>query len=380
MNPSRSAVLALAVPLALAGCAVARHAPAALGAAPDPANRSVADYLDRTLPRGTGGTVAAARGGELAHCRGFGLADHAARTPAGCDTVYDVMSLTKQFTAAAILKLEMMGRLRVGDPIGRFVGPVPGDKRAITLHHLLTHTAGLPETLGGDYAVMSRDAMLRGAMKAKLRSAPGTEHFYSNLGYSVLAAVVEKASGLGYERFLAEHLFAPAGMRSTGYVLPRWRPHQVAVEYDDRGNGQGRPYDHPWAADGPYWNLRGNGGLLSTPRDMFRWHRALAGTGVLSENAKRKLFAPHVPDGDGAFYGYGWTIVDNGTERIAWHNGGNGWSMAVFARSLRDGTMVYWSTNQVRRKGGWDLADLEGTLTQEVAARVRRPPANRRTP
>jgi CubicO group peptidase (beta-lactamase class C family) len=89
--------------------------------------------------------------------------------------------------------------------------------------------------------------MLDGSLESELRSTPGTEYSYSNLGYNILAAIVEKASGTSYERFLASHLFEPAGMRHTGYVLPEWRPEQVAVEYDENGEPRGRPFDHPWA-------------------------------------------------------------------------------------------------------------------------------------
>src|ERR687896_1467909 len=227
---------------ALAACGNGGQAPPAPSAEPEPRDRSVGKFLDDTLPDGTSGTVVAARGGSVAHCRGFGLADRDAKVAARCDTVYDTMSMTKQFTAAAILKLEMMGELRVTDPLSKFVGPVPDDKRTITLHHLLTHTAGLTEGLGGDYEALSRRDMLDGALESELRSAPGTEYSYSNLGYSILAAIVEKASGTSYERFLASHLFEPAGMRHTGYVLTEWQPEQVAVEYDENGEPKGRPF------------------------------------------------------------------------------------------------------------------------------------------
>lgn len=170
---------------------------------------------------------------------------------------------------------------------------MPADKRGITLHHLLTHKAGLAEGLGDDYEPVSRDEMLDKALKSKLVSRPGTEFHYSNTGFSVLAAIVEKVSGTSYERFLAKHLFAPAGMTQTGYVLPKFSRAQVAVEYDEEGASQGRPLDHPWAADGPYWYLRGNGGMLSTGRDMFRWHRALLGDTILSAAAKARMFEPH---------------------------------------------------------------------------------------
>jgi CubicO group peptidase (beta-lactamase class C family) len=340
----------------------------------EPAHRPVARFLDATLPERAGGTLVAARGGDMLHCRGFGLADRERRIAAGCDTVYDTMSMTKQFTAAAILKLEMMGRLRVTDPIAAHIGPVPRGKRAITVHHLLTHTSGLTDSLGGDYEPVSREQMLTGALESALRSRPGREYHYSNLGYSVLAAIVEKVSGTGYEEFLARHLFAPARMTHTGYVLPEWRSDQVAVEYDARGRPHGRPFEHRWADDGPYWNLRGNGGLLSTARDMFRWHVALLRDRVLDRRAKRKLFRAHVreePGGD-THYGYGWVVSESNRHgRVAWHNGGNRWSYGEVARLLDTGAMVFWVTNRYRdQRAGWDFYRLGPKLTQGVARRV----------
>jgi CubicO group peptidase (beta-lactamase class C family) len=337
---------------------------AALGVS-DPA---VERFLDRTLPARATGSVAAVRDGKLVHCRGFTRAT-------GCDTVYDVGSITKQFTAAAILKLEMMGKLRVTDRTSQHIGRVPRDKRRITVHHLLTHTSGLIDALGGDYERLSRRQMLAGALGSKLRSRPGDDHHYSNLGYSVLAAIIEKVSGMGYEEFLARRLFAPAGMTQTGYVLPDWRSRQVAVEYDARGRRHGRPFDHPWADDGPYWNLRGNGGLLSTARDMFRWHVALQGDEVLDHRAKAKMFKPHVleqPGGD-SHYGYGWVVSEpDGFGRVVWHNGGNRWSYGELTRLLDPRAMVFWVTNRYKgRAGRWNFERLGPKLTRGVADRLR---------
>lgn len=374
--------LVLLVVLALVGCsdvhtvAGPRSGHGKAGEAPasrDPADPDIDRYLDRVLPQGAGITVAAARGGELKHCASRGYADRAAKTPATCDTVYDVMSITKQFTAAAILKLEMSGKLRVSDRIGAHLDSVPEDKRAITLHQLLTHTAGLPESLGDDYDPLSRSQLLAGVVKTPLRSAPGKKFRYSNVGYSLLAAIVEKASGLSYERYLAQSLFRPVGMTRTGYVLPTWTREQVAVEYDQHGRAQGRPMDHPWAPDGPSWNLRGNGGMLSTAQDMFRWHHALTDDSVLSTTAKKKLFAPQVrvPQLDGA-YGYGWVVVDSDDGRVAWHDGGNDWSLATVAEFRREGILVFWVSNQAYQKGEWNLEDDQMKLTHGIAERLRR--------
>jgi CubicO group peptidase (beta-lactamase class C family) len=340
----------------------------------------IARYLDEHWPEGPGGTVVVAREGEdrPVACEGRGLADREARRAASCDTVYDIGSVTKSFTAAAILRLEMAGALDLSDPLadhigGLIDGPVPDDKRGITLHHLLTHTSGLPASLGGDYEPLSREEMVAGAMAATPRSRPGEAYHYSNVGYSLLAAVIETASGVGYEEYLARELFGPAGMTHTGYVLPEWEERRVAVEYDPAGTPQGRPYEHPWAGDGPYWNLRGNGGLLSTARDMHRWYRALGGDTVLDRRAKELMFTRHVREpgeGPASWYGYGWVVTAvDGTGTVRTHNGGNGWSYALNAYFPDQGTMVFWVSNHhASRDGAWDLEEDDAAFTLGLAA------------
>lgn len=337
--------------------ALALLVPAPASAAPDP----VAAYVERTVPAGASGTLVAVRGRRV-ECVGFGTGE--------CDTVYDIGSVTKQFTAAAVVLLASRGRLDVHDPISRWLGPVPADKAAITVQQLLTHTSGLVDSLGGDYARLTRRQLVTRALAAPLRTPPGSAYHYSNVGYSLLTVVVERASGTSYERFLRRHLFKPAGMRSTGYVLPDWSRREVAVEHDERGVPRGTPLDHPWAASGPWWNLRGNGGLLSTGHDMARWHRALAAGLVLDRRAQRELFRPRVdeqPGGDSR-YGYGWVLLDTPLGRVAWHNGGNGRSYAELARVLGERAMVFWVTNQARAAGRWDLSRLP--LTGGVLERL----------
>ncbi|HEX5915962.1 MAG TPA: serine hydrolase, partial [Rubrobacter sp.] len=123
-RPCTLIVLLVAV-FALTACGNGDRDPAKPSAQPGPRDPSVEEFLVDTLPDEASGTVVAARDGEIAHCRGFGLADREAKVAAGCDTAYDIMSMTKQFTAAAILKLEMMGKLSVSDPMSEFLGPLP---------------------------------------------------------------------------------------------------------------------------------------------------------------------------------------------------------------------------------------------------------------
>ncbi len=295
--------------------------------------------------QGFSGIVLVARGGEIVLHQGYGLADREAGVPVTPETVFTVGSITKQFTGAAILKLEMMGKLDVTEAMSRYLDGVPEDKQGITIHHLLTHSAGFPAALGFDFDPVGREEYLALAFAAPLESAPGERYEYSNVGYSLLAAILEKVSGQSYEVFLGEHLFRPAGLRDTGYVLPKWAPKRLAHGYRD-GTDWGSVVDHPFAADGPYWHLRGNGGIHSTAADMYRWHQALTGDKVLSAAAKEKLYGRHVPEGGGTFYGYGWSIDEApGGGRLIAHNGGNPYFFADFLRYLDDDVVVFLAAN-----------------------------------
>ena len=236
----RQVAAAIAVLLLLASCESEEPAPdkePAPGKAPAP----IEVFRASDVPDGSSGSLVATLDGKVVSCHGWGQTDRTNGPASGCGTVYDIGSVSKQFTAAAVLRLQMQGRLRVADPVDRFFDGVPEDKRRITVRHLLTHTAGLVDSLGDDYDPLTRQAMITGALSSGLRTRPGARYHYSNVGYSLLAAIIEKASGMGYEDYLAQELFAPAGMSQTGYVLPDWDPGDVAVEYD----AQDRPHGSP---------------------------------------------------------------------------------------------------------------------------------------
>lgn len=342
-------------PFRLALVAVALVAVALVAAAcgtgidrPDDAG-GVSPAFEQLDEGGFSGVALVDHGGDI-EIAGFGFADRDEQLANGPDTVFDIGSITKQFTATAILRLEMDDRLSVGDPVGRYLPALAPEQHSITLHQLLTHTAGLPDGLGDDYATIDRDGYVELVADTPLRRAPGQEYEYSNVGYSLLAAVIETVTEQPYEVYLREALFDPAAMESTGYVLPDWDEHVVAIGYDgDRPLG--RPHEQNWADDGPYWHLRGNGGLLSTAEDMHRWHDALLGDRILDADAKAKLYGRHTTEGPGAstYYGYGWAIFPTPFDTwMVTHNGGNGIFFADFLRFLDEDVTIFIATNSVR--------------------------------
>ena len=209
--------------------------------------------------------------------KGYGMANRDKKIRITADTVMCTGSVTKQFTGTAILKLEAQGKLKVTDPITRYFKDVPNDKAGITLHQLLTHSAGFEAELGDDYQKIVRDDFIRLALNSKLRSKPGERYRYSNVGYSLLGAIIEIVTGQSYERYLHDQRFVPTGMMKTGYLLAQWEPNEFPHGYLRDGKDWGTMRDKAWDSDGPYWHLRANGGILSTAGDMYRWHLALLG-------------------------------------------------------------------------------------------------------
>jgi CubicO group peptidase (beta-lactamase class C family) len=309
--------------------------------------RKIDDYMTQIEERGYSGAILVAMGGEIILAKGYGYADRDAKIPFRTSSAFPIGSITKQFTGAAILKLEMKGKLSTDDPIAKYFKNAPDDKKSITLHHLLTHSAGFRDALGFDYDTITREEFIEMALQSKLEFEPGERYRYSNVGYSLLAAVIELVTGDGYEKFLHEQLFEPAGMHDTGYCLPDWKEHQVAHGYLGEETF-GRSDQKNWAKDGPWWHLRGNGGIISTIHDMYRWHLALEGDNILSNAAKEKYYTPHIAEGPNAdtYYGYGWVVAESrrGT-KVYMHNGGNAYFTNDCYRYVEDDVFVYITSN-----------------------------------
>jgi CubicO group peptidase (beta-lactamase class C family) len=320
------------------------------------------DFLTRLEGLGFSGIVGIEFEGRPILVRGYGLADRERGLPVTPETVFCTGSITKQFTAAAILALQEEGKLSVQDSLARHFEGVPAEKHAITLHHLLTHTSGLADPPAGDYDLRATAAWVRDwALSSELEWEPGAEYGYRNVNFSLLGMVVERASGEPYEAFLRRRLFERAGMRSTGYLLPRFAPGSFALGYKD-GDRWGTTLDHPLLPEGPCWTLRANGGIQSTVLDMLRWHHALQEDRVLSRAARAELETPFADEGGGTSYGYGWSIQESpGGKKLVAHNGGNTVFFADFLRFVEEGHCIFLATNvgsRMRQSLAYELAGI----------------------
>ncbi len=284
-------------------------------------------YLSEGVSNGFSGSLLIAKQGEIILHKGYGMAHKENQVPYKRTTVSTIGSVTKQFTATAVLKLEDMGLLQVTDSLTKYFRNIPKDKKNITIHQLLTHTSGMIDVIGdGDFDDIPRKRFFKTLFAAKLLHEPGSKYEYSNAGYSILARIIEIVSGKDYESFLMEHLFTPAGMTHTGYLIPHWENEEIANGYARNLLHMGTLISRYKEQDKVTWTLKGNGGIHSTTGDMYKWYEALKANKILSKSQFEKLTKPYVleyEDGS-SYYAYGWAIFnsDRNTKIIS-HNGGN---------------------------------------------------------
>jgi len=190
----------------------------AAGALADPLDR----YIDLKLQRShtPGAALVVIRDGKIVKMRGYGLADVERKVPVTADTVFEIGSITKQFTATAIMMLVEQGKIDLADPIGKYLSDVPETWTAITIRQLLTHTSGIPDYeeimgYGGYRNPMTSAQIIALAAGRPLDFPPGTKWNYSNTGYYLLTLILEKISGESCARLLHKTIFAPAGMTHT---------------------------------------------------------------------------------------------------------------------------------------------------------------------
>lgn len=285
-------------------------------------SRQVDDYLARVeADRGLDAAVIVMKDGEILVRKGYGIADDAAGSVFTPETAVGIASISKQFAAAAILRLVDQGKLSVEDRLGGLLPDVPADKAVVTIHQLLTHTAGLQsDHMESDLEPLSREVALDRILSAPLLSEPGEKYSYSNSGYTLLAAIVEEVSGQDYHEFLRGEFFDVLGMDRTGnWDDDRFDHYPVSIGYIN-GESSGPLNELP----GPYWTVYGNGDIVSVVDDMLTWYLALSGGEVLSAESTDALFTSYTTsDGSDIQYGYGWEVSRReGLGRLIAHNGG----------------------------------------------------------
>jgi len=319
------------------------------------------NYLSNGTTNGFSGAILVIKEGELIINKGYGFANKDSKTLNNPNTIFDIGSNTKQFTSTAILKLVEQNKVSVTDSLSKFFKNLPIKKQSITIHQLLTHTAGFSESIGRDYSAfgklseISQKDFFEKLFASKLLSEPGEKYSYSNTGYSILGRIIELASGQSYEAFLNEHLFTPAGMLQTGCLLPKWNTKQMAHGYNRNIIETESTITLYQETGDVNWHLKGNGGINSTQNDMLLWYKALKSNIILSKESFKKLTTPYIPMNSKKThsYGYGW-IVNNSISnalRIS-HNGSNGTFSHTIIWYPQEDLYIAYATNANSSKVG----------------------------
>lgn len=307
------------------------------------------EYLSASVDEGFSGAMLIAQERSVRFSKGYGLLDRNADALISADTLFDIGSVSKQFTAAAIMHLVQEGKLTTSMPLSKFFGELPQDKQDITLHQLLTHSAGITNGVGaGDFTHVPTDEFFSRVFSAPLYFSPGEGYAYSNAGYSILARVIELVSKMPYEAYIQQNLFEPAGMQNTGYLAPDLAELPAATGYLYGVVDTGSTRDLYFKDNAIAWPLKGNGGILSTLNDMYLWAQALQSESVLKAEFRDQLFAPHVAENEegSSHYGYGWAVMPTPRETtLIGHNGSNGTYYFDFLWFPTEQTVILFASN-----------------------------------
>ncbi|MCA1855777.1 serine hydrolase [Massilia oculi] len=324
----RSAICAAALLLCHPYAAFAQDASASTLAQQDLASRIDAALAPYFRPEMPGATVIVVTDGKTVLRRAYGMADTAQGVPMTPDMALRLGSITKQFTAAAILLLQEEGKLSVSDDITRHLPDYPTRGKRITIEHLLTHTSGIASYTGKpDYVNrMAQDLtvaqMIDSFKNDPLDFEPGSQYRYNNSGYFLLGAIIERISGQPYHAFLEQRIFTPLGMLDTYYEGFGHGKAPVAAGHTRGATGFGPA--KPLSMSQPY----AAGSLVSTVDDLARWDAAIGAGRLLKPASWQRAFTSYrLDDGKPTNYGYGWDVSKVQGETAMGHGGGiNGFS------------------------------------------------------
>jgi CubicO group peptidase (beta-lactamase class C family) len=308
------------------------------------------EMAKRQIP---GVSIAVIRDGRLVKSQGYGLANIELKAPATVESVYQLASVSKQFTAAAILLLAQDGKLAIEDKIHKHLPDLPQAWNEVTVRHLLDHTSGIKSyTRIPDFFTTARkDYTHREIIKlvadSPMEFKPGDKWVYNNTGYFLLGMIVENVSGKSFGDFLEERVFKPLGMNSTRMndfkaIIPN-RAHGYSAAGGKLVNGEYVSPTQPYSA----------GALVSTVADMAKWDAALNSEGLLPRSIRERMWTEaKINDGKGAGYGFGWAVGNRNGRKLVEHGGGiQGFSTHI-ARFLEDRLSVIVLTNSDNGRAG----------------------------
>jgi CubicO group peptidase (beta-lactamase class C family) len=295
---------------------------------------------------GVSGALLLEQDGKVALRAGYGYANREKKTPFTTQTIAQIGSITKQFTAMAAVDLWHRGKLDFAQPVRLYLPETAEPAASLTLDQLLTHTSGMPDTCGEDFDRMSKQDFLSKCSAKPLAFPPGSKFGYSNAEYSLLAMVIEKVSGESIGAYLTNRFFKRLGMTETGYDFPGVARDRFAVGYlKDKPQGV---IDETFAPlNGDYWNLKGNGGMQSTSEDMYRWYRALSGPSDIPEAMRQAATRPRFHEEKDIWEGYGWALreaPDGHVVQVS-HSGSDGTFFSYFCWRPDDRTFFYFVSN-----------------------------------
>ncbi len=268
--------------------------------------------------------VLVAKQGKIIYKKAFGSANLELNVPLNADMVFNLASITKQFTAVAILQLVEQGKISLQDSLQKFIPDFPSKGYTITIENLLTHTSGIKDYLQIDHPNLYMERwdfkpkqLIDSFKNYSLDFEPGTKFSYSNSGYYLLGYIIEKISGKRYQDYIQDNLLKPLGLEhtyfdSTGIIIPK------------RVNGYRKTETTFKNAD--YWSPTieyAAGGLISNVGDLFKWHKGLYSYRVLKKETLQKAFTSfQLKDGTSTGYGYGWFLKESNGIKSIEHEGG----------------------------------------------------------
>jgi D-alanyl-D-alanine carboxypeptidase len=320
-----------------------------------------ADAIDDAIERMMRGrqvpglALVVVKDGKIVREKGYGMANVELGVPVTPDTVFQSASTGKTFTAALFLLLEKDGKLKLDDPISRYLDNTPHAWAGITIRHLLTHTSGLgdPYTkidLRKDY---TDEELIALEASMPLLSAPGERFAYSNAGYHLLGFIAKRVGGKFFGDQLNERVFAPLGMKTAGVISETDIVPGRAAGYE---RIDGKLLNQRWVA--PSLNRTADGTIHLSARDLARWSMALDGDTILDARAKEASWTPaHLSDGSSSPYGLGWYVGTHNGHRLIQHGGAWQGFKAALARYPDDGLTVIVLANSAAARQG-KIADL----------------------